>query len=62
LDALNPFQSDSLDVIDLWFVPQVTSRSGQTGAVYGCSQLDGNNAAVTSATFGYDSGGLAASI
>ena len=49
-------------MINLWFVPQVTSRSGQTGAVYGCSQLDGNNAAVTSATFGYDSGGLAASI
>jgi hypothetical protein len=56
LDALSPFQSDPLQVIKLWFLPQVTSCSGQTGAVYGCSQLDGNNAAVTSATFSYDSG------
>jgi hypothetical protein len=42
-------------VIDLWFVPQGTSCSGQTGAVYGCSEVGGNNAAVTSATFSYDS-------
>jgi hypothetical protein len=56
LDALNPFQSDSLDVIDLWFVPQVTSCAGQTGTVYGCSQVGGNNASVTAATFSYDSG------